>query len=367
MIADARGCGEFHLHDLDLSDCELSNISFEKFRLENIVFSRHDPCDRERKQLFNVSFENATLNHVSFAHADLKQCNFDGSLLLNADFFYSKLSVCRFREAKVGLADFRYTKINDSSLSKCEFKECDFYMCGFYGLTTLHDTSLTACSITDAVFEYNIIRIRDIRSLLQENYDTYSYVISRTSDRINNPVKPKGKKDDPSVNEQNKKEEKEIQIAAESSDAYLALSGIYQGKGFMEDSNKAYKRANDCRLKHYLLRIKYRKISWGTANDILQVMKYAGIAMMGYGYQWWKVCLIFLVIALVGGAYMHYCVPDMDIVEAYARGLNNSMGPQDSFAERVGNFLYSSTHSALGLLVIGFLGFILANKVRNNS
>jgi len=72
-------------------------------------------------------------------------------------------------------------------------------------------------------------------------------------------------------------------------------------------------------------------------------------------------------LAFIGGLYLHLHVPEMDAVEAYARSLNNSLGPQESFAEKVGSFFSSSTHSALGLLIVGFLGFILANKVRNNS
>lgn len=361
LVDDARRSGLMTLRNLDLSECPIANLDFSKLLLENIVFSRHIPEDRERKMLFNVSFKGSTLRNVKFEHAVLQQCNFDKSHSCEMDFFYSNLEVCRFRDAELKMSDFRWSKISDCSLSKCLFVECDFYMCAFKGVTTLHDTTMEACSITDAVFENNVIRIQDIMSLLQEDYDTYVRVLRHTSGRINNPVNPIADR------EHEDDSEKEARIAAESADAYLALSGIYQGKGYMEDSNKAYKRANDCRLKHYLIRIKNAGVSCKLPSYLLHVLKYSGIAMMGYGYQWWKVCVIFLIIALAGGAYMHYCVPSMNIMEAYARGLNNSMGPQESFAEIVGNFLYSSTHSALGLLIIGFLGFILANKVRNNS
>lgn len=361
LVDDARRSGLMTLRNLDLSECPIANLDFSELLLENIVFSRHIPEVQERKMLFNVSFEGATLRNVKFEHAILQQCSFDRSRSFEMDFFYSDLEVCRFRGAELRMSDFRWSKISDCSLSRCLFAECDFYMCAFKGVTTLHDTTMEACSITDAVFENNVIRIQDIKSLLQENYETYMCVLGHTSGRINNPVNPTAARK-PEVGSETK-----ARIAAESADAYLALSGIYQGKGYMEDSNKAYKRANDCRLRHYLIKIKNTGVSRKLPSYLLHVLKYSGIAMMGYGYQWWKVCVIFLIIALAGGAYMHYCVPSMNIMEAYARGLNNSMGPQESFAEIVGNFLYSSTHSALGLLIIGFLGFILANKVRNNS
>jgi len=367
LIAENRVCDNPHLCNLDLTSCELRNLNFKGFTLENIDFSQHNVNEEERKHIFNVSFEEARLNNVSFAHATLRQCNFDNSNLYNADYFYSNLEVCRFRAAIVTLSDFRYSQISNCSLSKCYLKESDFYMCLFAGTTTLHDTTLVSCSITDAVFENNVVRISNIKSLLQEDYDTYIRVLQHTTNRIHNPVNPHAHVTHNIDLKPEMRKKKEARIALESADAYLTLSGIYQGKGYADDSNKAYRRANNCRLKYYLLEVRNKPVSCTTPKNILQILKYFSIAMMGYGYQWWKVCIIFLIVAIAGGAYMHYCVPDMDIVEAYARGLNNSMGPQDSFAERVGNFLYSSTHSALGLLIIGFLGFILANKVRNNS
>lgn len=367
LIKEAHASKNFSLKNLDLSECELKNISFKGFSLENIIFSRHSPEEENHKIIFNLSFENSKLKKVSFAHSHLKQCNFDNTELLDIDFFYSILEVCRFRGASVNHSDFRYSKIANSSLSTCSFRECDFYMCGFLGTTTLHDTVLKDCSITDAVFEHNVIRIDNIKSLLQENYDTYIRVLQNTTNRIHNPLNPSAHTVHNNDLRPDKRKEKESKIAAESAEAYLALSGIYQGKGYTYDSNKAYKHANDWRLRHYVIEIRNHPLSLRTPKNILRVIKYAGIAIMGYGYQWWKVSLVFLLVALLGGLYMHYCVPEMDMIEAYARGLNNSMGPQESFAERVGNFLYSSTHSAFGLLIIGFLGFILANKVRNNS
>lgn len=366
-IKDAHASKVLSLYNIDLTECDLKNISFKGFHLENVIFSYHSPEEENHKRIFNLSFENSELKNVSFAHSYLKQCNFDNAVLLDVDFFYSALEVCRFRGASVNQADFRYSKISNSSLSTCSFRECDFYMCGFLGTTTLHDTILKDCSITDAVFEHNVIRIDNIKSLLQENYDTYIRVLQNTTNRIHNPINPSAYIVHNNDLRPDNRKEKESKIAAESAEAYLALSGIYQGKGYTHDSNKAYKLANDWRLRHHLIEVRNKPLSFNTPKNILQIIKHSGIALMGYGYQWWKVSLIFLFVALLGGLYMHYCVPEMDVIEAYARGLSNSMGPQESFAERVGNFLYSSTHSAFGLLIIGFLGFILANKVRNNS
>jgi hypothetical protein len=46
--------------------------------------------------------------------------------------------------------------------------------------------------------------------------------------------------------------------------------------------------------------------------------------------------------------------------------LYNSMGPHDCFTEMV-PLPWASFESMLGILLIGFLGFIIANNIRNDS
>ena len=91
LVDDARRSGLMTLRNLDLAECPIANLDFSKLLLENIVFSRHIPEVRERKMLFNVSFEDATFRNVKFEHAILQQCSFDRSRSFEMDFFYSDL------------------------------------------------------------------------------------------------------------------------------------------------------------------------------------------------------------------------------------------------------------------------------------
>ena len=48
-----------------------------------------------------------------------------------------------------------------------------------------------------------------------------------------------------------------------------------------------------------------------------------------------------------------------------ACSLNNTIGPYEDFYRVVGLWL-SSIQTTLGILLVGFAGFVLANRVRNN-
>lgn len=44
----------------------------------------------------------------------------------------------------------------------------------------------------------------------------------------------------------------------------------------------------------------------------------------------------------------------------------NSMDPYEQFIQRI-NEVAGSLEPAIGTLLIGFLGFVIANRIRNNS
>lgn len=377
LVRIMHGCeetGNKVLENLDLSECEGSNMNFDGYEIRNVAFSRYIPAREEKKKLCNLSFVGAGMCNVSFAAAILERCNFDrdaGSgrenVIEEVDFFFSELSVCRFRNAHLKVADFRYSVLNNCSLSGCRVEIGDFYMCAFTGTTTLLGSKFSYCSLSTLVFEHNCLKIENIDHLVQDDYEKYRFMIGKTSGRLHNPCRPKGSGAHRRCLMESNKLETLSALAREGASVYQALSGAYAGKGFNRDSNIAYKRFCDRRMRYHSIEMR-RESSWRKrVKHGFDYLKHMGIWSLGYGYQWWKVMTLFLLLALAGGLYLHLHVPEMDAMEAYARSLNNSLGPQESFAEQVGNFISSSTHSALGLLIVGFLGFILANKVRNNS
>lgn len=362
------------LKNLDLSECDINGLNFDGYELDNVSFSRYNTSSDEKKRIFNVSFVGARMFRVSFAAARLERCNFDkyagsgqDTLLEELDFFFCELYYCRFRNAHIKIADFRYSVLQHCSLSGCRIEIGDFYMCAFTGTTTLLGSKFVYCSLSTLVFEHNCLRIENIVNLIQDDYDMYRFMIEKTSGRVHNPCAPEGGLSHRTAFTESNRMETLSALALEGASVYQALSGMYAGKGFNMDSNIAYKRFCDRRMRYCLVEMRRKNTLVNRIKHAVAFLKHLGIWCLGYGYQWWKVLALFLLLALVGGLYLHLHAPEMDAMEAYARSLNNSLGPQESFAEKVGNFISSSTHSALGLLIVGFLGFIMANKVRNNS
>ncbi len=374
LMLACEQAGDKMLENLDLSECDTSGLSFEGYELRNISFSRYDPLCENKKRIFNVSFVGARMHKVSLSAAILDRCNFDryikagqDNIIEEVDFFFSELYFCRFRNACIRIADFRYSVLHNCFLSGCRIEIGDFYMCAFTGTTTLLGSIFRYCSLSTLVFEHNCLKIENIDNLIQDDCEMYKFMIEKTSGRIHNPCCPYGSSKHRVVFNESNRLETLSSLALEGASVYQALSGTYAGKGYNRDSNIAYKRFCDRRMKYHLIEMSRANSCGVKMRHAMNYLKHIGIWSLGYGYQWWKVLALFLLLAFIGGLYLHLHVPEMDAVEAYARSLNNSLGPQESFAEKVGSFFSSSTHSALGLLIVGFLGFILANKVRNNS
>lgn len=55
VIKEARDSNTLYLNNLDLTKCELRNIDFRDFTLENVIFSSHNPEEENPKVIFNVS------------------------------------------------------------------------------------------------------------------------------------------------------------------------------------------------------------------------------------------------------------------------------------------------------------------------
>jgi hypothetical protein len=146
------------------------------------------------------------------------------------------------------------------------------------------------------------------------------------------------------------------------------MSGIYAGKGLNRDSNRAYKRAklNEIKYLHKLIAKSCREYNYGAAAlKISQLLLDYLTVAFGFGYMWWVVVFWFVVLIMVYGLY-YYSHSSEGLEAAISYSFNNSLGPNEAITEIV-NFFLASCQSAFGMLLIGFLGFIMANNLRNDS
>lgn len=383
LLRERKAANHLLLENLDLSEVECDSIDFSGFVLRNVVFSRFLPQKNSKKCIFNLSFVGCKLERVSFAQAELKQCNFDSdertTSMTKVDFFYSDIFVCRFRNTHLEVADFRYAHLYDCSMSDCKVRMGDFYMTGFYGTTNFIRSSFVYCSFTNACFENNCVCMASIpNGLVQEDYAMYGELLHMEDWKKYNPCagfshlnvyeeeKTRANDEDRELKEL----ESKISIRDEAAMVYRIFSGIYDGKGFHNDSNKAYRRCKINEMCCYALRLKldWKSHNWGGCiRDLWKFGALAFMRVMGFGYQWWKVVIVFVLLVLFFA--MVYDVlktndASMDTVVAYS--LTNSLGPYDEFLDVV-HGLKGSLQTVIGMILVGFLGFIVANKIRNNS
>lgn len=368
------------LSNYDFSNLEdISCISFDQLILENIVFSRFRPCGKGTNNLFQLSFKGATLDKVSFAQANLQQCNFDAAKITCADFFFTKLEYCRFRQAIASYIDFRYSKIQNCTMGEFNVTLGDFYSCNFQGSTNFIKSLFTRCSFTCAIFEHACIRMDNLKDgIIQENSDCYHNEFLHKQELHWNRYNPCFSFSSMNHNTQGDKKKSEVFIAAESMNFYRQMSGIYAGKGLNRDSNKAYEKKvleerKYCKLKLAMLRedtSKNNDEEHGKWHYRFRLFNTYITQTMGYGYKCLTPCFWFFILVFVFWVIFQ-CVDgtlsiDTESVEHLGYSLNNALSPFEKYY-RVVNIFISALQSTLGILLVGFLGFVVANKIRNDS
>lgn len=425
------------LINLDLSDVDFLHASdevemdFDGWEITNVIFSRFNPKNREKKHLYGISFKGAVMNGVGFAQAFLDRCNFDSfeeesAILKKIDFFFSEFSYCRFRGCNMNMVDFRYAKVSDCSMNKTDVTFGDFYCCDFRGCTAFVESNFTKCSFTNAVFEHQVIRFSSIHGILQDNIEDYCKNIFDQNWIHYNPC---GKR----KSELGKKSDLlEKDIREEAIEMYKQLSGIYAGKGLNKDSNAAYKEMKKRELRRSwnyikgllasicgtitLLLVYYynskefwilfcyetfpisiyiwessivlktykenkRQNIWNIIiNNIGYFLRDLLIALLGYGYMWSRVVCHYVLIIMIGAyKFCNESIENLNFLcncdcsktaDIAYKGLTfsvyNSVGSYiEEYVRGVGSF-FANTQTILSFLLIGYLGFIFANKMRNN-
>ena len=383
------------LENYDLSHVDCSNIDgFEGLTIKNVIFS-HYREDTSKRSLSLISFVGSSLENVCFAHSELIRCNFDGAIIQGGDFFFCLLSYCRFRGVMGYCLDFRYSQIASCSMSTCKMVMCDFYMAEFRGSTAFVDSHFMYCSLTSATFSGNCLTMDNLSSVAlhpeekkSDNWPTvFKNVLSRSHRDVNlvqddinvyqqfakktnwiriNPcgdessLAPDGTIDKPL--------ECKIYIADEARKLYTVLSGIYTGKGLFKDSNRAYRMAKRKELEYSWLsaRRDFRdKNIWLGVKSLCKCISPLISKSLGYGYKW-SIIVLWFVILVFGYSLYSYLTVHGNYLSSLTGSMNNSMGPYEQFIQRI-NEVAGSLEPAIGTLLIGFLGFVIANRIRNNS
>lgn len=395
------------LSRLDLSAVALENLDMSGLEISDVIFNSYDAQVPAPKPIRNLSFQGAKLTRVSFAYCQLIRCNFDRqertqreqlkqssevksdkviveTTLNEVDFFMCQWQSCRLRKTIVTVADFRYSSFENCSMGGCRITLGDFYMTAFKGTTNFMESHFIHCSITNATFDHDCIRIKGIEGLAQESYEDYSSVIIGHK---------RWYKQNPCGNysHQNEGEDQGDTMRSksfthhEASVVYAHLSGFYAGKGLFKDSNVAYERAkrNEAWASYYAIRWEWQRFTGKTPTDkealpprttslrnigkeLLRLLNFGLCWTLGFGYKLSNVIICFVVLVVGFSVLFHW--KSIDVFPWHtelAYSLNNSIGSFDLFISVLGAWV-SSMQTTIGILIVGFAGFVIANRVRNN-
>lgn len=266
--------------------------------------------------------------------------------------------------------------------------KCDFYMTAFKGTTNFIDSKFTYCSITNAVFENHCIEMKNLDNLAQENYEIYScFLMNYPNWQKLNPCasvsflnksehakKRKCREDgdnEQRVNESELKLESKQYISREAQQIYTVLSGIYNGKGLNHDSNEAYRKAKVNEMRYYLCSIKLefkRHHYWDVMKYLWRLLNPITLWVLGYGYKWMPILFIGAIVVVTFGLYVYFVSNESKgiLSEDMTGSMQNMISPVDNF-KIISNKIIALIQSCIGILILGFLGFIFANRIRNNG
>ena len=401
----------------------LYGLSFRGAKMERVIFAQAslDRCNFD-------CLENEQINIRLFNRSGIiitdNKCT-----LNNVDFFFSEFSYCRFRECNMNTVDFRYAKVTDCSMGNIDVTYGDFYYCAFMGCTAFVSGNFHKCSFTNAVFEHQVIRFKSIHGILQNNIKEYRSIIDDPNWKRYNPcgTKSESSLSDEEIRKEaietykqfsgiyagkglhkdsnaayKKMKERELQrswkIIIESVFwllLFLASLGIlicvsieygYINCNVMCHSLGVFALCIFFYYLYFSIKDCIKKALQYIYN-CLKIKDFCGVAsglftfIMGYGYRWTFV-IFWYVLLIIIGAYK-YCngeIPEKSICKCacdcsktaeiaykgFTYSVYNSLGSYVEEYVCVVGSVWANFQTIFSFLLIGYLGFIFANKMRNN-
>ena len=345
---------EDKIKDIDLTQFDFTNnqINFSGKQLEGVDFS-------DNKTLRNVLFQKSVLIDCKFERAFVDACDFTRADIKGtgdakyASFKDAKIYKTKFREAVIDLCDFRYADIIDCTLQGAYLRYADFYRTAFKGITIFQDAKIESSSLNYISFETFCITSDNLKknssgaSLVQENHAVYEDFLAKWI-RLDN-VK----------NEMSIVEGGLATKYREAERIYRQFSALWEERGHNKDAEWAYvqgKRMERKRLWHESGDHKFANRLKAFLNLLLDVV-------LGYGVRLTRVICTYLVLILIFGIIYKF-MSSHDIVNCMRLSLGYTIGVRPEASPAIE--ILSMLQTGMGMLLTGFMGFVVANKVRKS-
>ncbi|MCL2186329.1 MAG: pentapeptide repeat-containing protein [Treponema sp.] len=349
-----RLINENAIKELDLTEFDFTEnqINFSGKQLEGIDFS-------DNKTLRNVLFQKSILIDCMFERAFVDACDFTHAQIKGsgdakyASFKDAKIYKTKFREAQIDLCDFRYADIIDSTLQGAYLRYTDFYRTAFKGITIFQDAKIESSSLNYISFETFCITSDNLKknkagaSLVQENHAVYEDFLAKWI-RLDN-VK----------NEMSIVEGGLASKYREAERIYRQFSALWEGRGHNKDAEWAYVQGK--RME--------RKRLWFESKDNIFINKLKAIlnllldVVLGYGVRLLRVIGTYLMLIVIF-ALIYKLLSNHDIVNCMRLSIGYTIGVRSEASPAIE--ILSMLQTGMGMLLTGFMGFVVANKVRKS-
>jgi uncharacterized protein YjbI with pentapeptide repeats len=346
--------GEAAIKDLDLTgfDFAANKIDFSGKRLEGVDFS-------DNKTLKEVKFQRSVLIDCKFERTHLDTCDFTAAEIKGtgeakyASFKDAKIYKTKFRNAVIEACDFRYADIIDSTLQEASLKYIDFYRTAFKGITVFQDAKIESSSLNYISFETFCITQDNLKKneancyLVQEDEAVYRDFLGKWI-RLDN-VK----------NEMSIVDGGLASKYREAERIYRQFSALWEERGHNKDGEWAYVRGKRMERK----KLWHESTANNFANKTKAFFNLFADVVLGYGVSLSKVFLSYLAtIILFGVAYS--AILSSDYISCLVLSASFSIGERSEAVPAIESL--SIFQTGLGMLLTGFMGFVVANKVRKS-
>jgi uncharacterized protein YjbI with pentapeptide repeats len=339
---------------LDLTNFDFiqNNVNFCGKQLEGVDFS-------DNQTLKNVLFRKAVLIDCKFERSGIDACDFTEAEIRGtgdakyASFKDAKIYKTKFRNAVIDVCDFRYADIEDCTLQGAYLKYTDFYRTAFKGITVFQDCKIESSSLNYISFETFCITSDNLKknqagaSLVQENEAVYKDFLGKWI-RLDN-VK----------NEMSIIEGGLGTRYAEAERIYRQFSALWEGRGHNRDAEWAYVHGKRMERNRLLFESPNHKFK----NRFKAVINFITDIFLGYGTSLSRVLTTYLLLIVLFG-FIYKIMSPANIGSCLYLSLGYIIGVRNSALPAIETL--SMLQTGIGMLLTGFMGFIVANKIRKS-
>jgi len=364
-----------NLHGVHFDGARMKNCSFSFATIENCSFkgTHMDHCSFEGAKLKSIYSERQDETKATkFKKTNITQTTFKEATITHGRFRSPRNEKTKEFIQKTTLhdCDFRYCKIIDCTFEDAELHKCDFYRTLFREINVFLGSKFSLCSFNLVYFEHSCILKDNLDRLVVENKKECIGFLEKIF------VDDVGKSASFDKIKERYKEGERI---------YRNFSSMWESKGHYRDAEWAYLNAKrmaknnnwvqlglfdnkeNCKWYKWPPLIIARLIR-GRKHLVKGLLTEMIYHFTGYGTSISRIFIAYFIVIFAFSVYYSYSYSpsNFQLPVSFMIGLKSMLGLINITEEKccgIDGFV-STLQTGIGILFTGFLGFVIANRLR---